>query len=56
MYEELVKKVNAIHAIDTIKLIIKIGNIINIKVIDKKKKILIKINILLLLSFLRAAS
>ena len=37
MYEELVKKVNAIHAIDTIKLIIKIGNIINIKVIDKKK-------------------
>ena len=37
MYDELVKKVNAIHAIDTIKLVIKIGNIISIKDIDKKK-------------------
>ena len=37
MYDELVKKVNAIHAIDTIKLVITIGYIINIKDIDKKK-------------------
>ena len=51
MYDELVKKVNAIHAIDTIKLVIKIGYIINIKDIDKKK-IVIKINMLLLLSLL----
>ena len=52
MYDELAKKVNAIHAIDTIKLVIKIGYIINVKDIDEKKKILIKINILLLLSLI----
>ena len=38
MYDELAKKVNAIHAIDTIKLVIKIGYIINVKDIDEKKK------------------
>ena len=52
MYDELAKKVNAIHAYDTIKLVIKIGYIINVKDIDEKKKILIKINILLLLSLI----